>query len=284
MFSVVIPLYNKELSIQNTIQSILDQTYQNFEIIVIDDGSTDDSAERVNKIEDHRIRMIQQKNQGVSVARNHGIKIAKNEWIALLDGDDLWEVNHLQEICEMMNEFPNGKIYVTSFDFSDGRKVFKHQRQKKSFKIDNYFKEAVKENLIWTSVVVIHISCFNKVGGFNNTLTNGEDLELWARLAREFIIIKSCIITAIYRVEAENRAALNREIEKTHVFHFKLSSVSNDDEKKYYEYLILSRLYSYSRIMDLKNFFKLKNRHSEISWNDCFLFFLNNIKKKINSN
>ena len=164
MFTVVIPLYNKELSIRNTIQTVLNQTYQDFEIVVINDGSTDKGVKIVESIKDNRIRLIQQENQGVSAARNRGIKEANYDWIAFLDADDLWEVNHLEEINKMMALFPNEKIYVTSFESSDGRVMFKHARQTPIFKIENYFKEAVKERLMWTSVVVVNKECFDKVG------------------------------------------------------------------------------------------------------------------------
>lgn len=261
MFSVVIPLYNKELSIQNTIQSVLDQTYKNFEIIVIDDGSTDDSAEQVNKIEDHRIRLIQQKNQGVSTARNHGIKIAKNEWIALLDGDDLWEVNHLEEIEKMMQKFPDEKVYVTSFEYSDKRPMFKYPRKNTVFKIDNYFKEALKENLMWTSIVVANKECFDKVGYFNVVLSRGEDLDLWARLAREYRIIKSSTITAIYRIEAENRSSATFNINKSRVFIYSFLDSKSQEESDYYKSQINNALRGFLVNRDLKSFFILLKKH-----------------------
>ena len=112
MFSVVIPLYNKEESIFNTIKSVLKQSCQNFEIIVVNDGSTDRSVDAVKAINDERIRLIHQENQGVSAARNRGINESRYEWIAFLDGDDLWESNHLEEIVKMMNTFPNEKVYL----------------------------------------------------------------------------------------------------------------------------------------------------------------------------
>jgi len=97
MFSVVIPLYNKERSVKNTIESVLNQTFQDFEVIVVNDGSTDNSLEVVKSFNDERIRIINQKNSGVSSARNRGIKEAKYEWIAFLDADDLWEIT----ICKL---------------------------------------------------------------------------------------------------------------------------------------------------------------------------------------
>ena len=93
MFSVVIPLYNKELSIINTIQSVLDQTFQNFEIVVVNDGSTDRSVEMVEQFNDPRIRIINKSNGGVSSARNRGIQEAKYELVAFLDADDFGSQN-----------------------------------------------------------------------------------------------------------------------------------------------------------------------------------------------
>lgn len=281
MFSVVIPLYNKELSITNTVQSVLDQTYQNFEIVIVNDGSTDSSIKAVEAINDNRIRLIHQENQGVSAARNRGIKEAKYEWIAFLDGDDLWEVNHLEEINKMMNIFPKEKVYVTSFAYSDGRVMFKHPRPKPIFKIENYFKEVIKENLISSSNVVVHKSCIDQVGGFNTSLAIGEDLELWARFAREQRIIKTTSVTATYRVEAENRTGLSKKIEKSHVYHFDLSTMPSSDEKHYYQQLILARLYEFLRAMDFTSFLKLKSRHSEVGYTEVALYVLRHLKGRL---
>lgn len=261
MFSVVIPLYNKELSIANTINSVLNQANQSFEIIVIDDGSTDNSAERVREIQDPRIRLVQQKNQGVSAARNLGIKEARYEWIALLDGDDLWEVNHLEEIEKMMKEFPDEKVYVTSFEYSDKRPMFKYPRKNTIFKVDNYFKQAIKEKLMWTSIVVANKECFDKVGYFNVVLNRGEDLDLWARLAREYRIIKSSTITAIYRIEAENRSSATFNINKSRVFIYSFLDSKSQEESDYYKSQINNALRSFLVNRDLKSFFILLKKH-----------------------
>lgn len=274
MFTVVIPLYNKELSIQNTIQSVLNQTCQDFEIVVINDGSTDNSAKIVESIEDHRICLIHQPNQGVSAARNRGIKEAKCEWIALLDGDDLWEINHLEEINKMMDVFPSEKVYVTSFEYSDGREMFKHPRQTTIFKIDNYFKEAIKETIICASNVIIYKSCFDEVGGFNEMLKYGEDLDLWARLAETFQIIKSSAVTTIYRVDAENRSHLNQRLEHCFEYHLQLSGVHDLYASQYISFVINEKLYSYLRRGQIKNFFELKKKQQK----SCFtLSLLKNI-------
>lgn len=261
MFTVVIPLYNKELSIQATIQSVLNQTCQSFEIVVINDGSTDSSAKIVGAINDDRIHLIHQENQGVSAARNRGIKEARYEWIALLDGDDLWEVNHLEEIEKMMQEFPDEKVYVTSFEYSDKRPMFKYPRKNTVFKIDNYFKEALKENLMCTSIVVANKECFDKVGYFNVVLSRGEDLDLWARLAREYRIIKSSTITAIYRIEAENRSSATFNINKSRVFIYSFLDSKSQEESDYYKSQINNALRGFLVNRDLKSFFILLKKH-----------------------
>lgn len=261
MFTVVIPLYNKELSIENTINSVLNQTYQDFEIIVVNDGSTDNGARIIEGINDDRILLIHQENQGVSAARNLGIKAANKKWIAFLDGDDLWQVNHLEEITKMMAMFPNEKVYVTSFEYSDKRKMFKHSRKSPIFKIDNYFKEAIKEELMWTSIVVVNKECFKKVGGFNLDLNRGEDLDLWARLAREYSVIKSSIVTAVYRIEAENRSNVMFNIYKSRVFIYSFLDSKSQEESDYYKSQINNTLRSFLVNRDLKNFFILLKKH-----------------------
>ncbi|MBT8256619.1 MAG: glycosyltransferase family 2 protein, partial [Bacteroidia bacterium] len=98
MFSVVIPLYNKEAFISTTIRSVLDQSFQDFELLVIDDGSTDDSHKIVQEFNDSRIRLKSIKNSGVSVARNFGVEKSKYDWIAFLDADDYWTSGFLETL------------------------------------------------------------------------------------------------------------------------------------------------------------------------------------------
>ncbi|MGP4951607.1 glycosyltransferase family 2 protein [Psychrobacter sp. T6-1] len=281
MFSVVIPLYNKELSIKSTIQSVLNQTYQSFEIIIVNDGSTDNSINAVSKIDDARIRLINQTNQGVSAARNRGVLQANNDWIVFLDGDDLWEINHLEKIIEMMTLFPNKKVYATSFKYSDKRTTFKHTRSRHIFEIENYFKDALKENLLWTSIVVVHKDCFEKVGLFDTNINRGEDTDLWVRLASEFKIIKSSTITATYRVDAENRTELSKNLDSTYIYHLELDDIEDFDKKKYFESMIANRLYQYSRSKDFKNFFKLKKRYPSIGYGAIVKYSAIHLYKKV---
>ena len=94
-FSIVIPLYNKQDCIRQALDCVFNQSFQDFEVIVVDDGSTDRGAEIVREYKDERLRLVSQKNSGVSAARNAGIAAAHNSWIAFLDADDIWTHLHL---------------------------------------------------------------------------------------------------------------------------------------------------------------------------------------------
>lgn len=262
MFSVVIPLYNKELSIQNTIQSVLNQASQDFEIVVVNDGSTDNSLEVVKQFEDARIRIIDQPNGGVSSARNRGIQEAKFKWIAFLDGDDLWVTEHLEEITKMMRKFPQEKVFVTSFKYSDNRPMFKHPRSEPIFKIGNYFKEAMKESLMWTSIVVVNKSCIDKVGGFNEKLNRGEDLDLWARLAREYQIVKSKKITAIYSIVDINSLTRGNSLyNKSILSTIELKGLKGF-ERKYFKKMLLNRMKLNIKALKLIEFARIIFKHN----------------------
>ena len=104
-FSIVIPLYNKENYIEKTLQSVFNQSYSNYEVIIVNDGSTDKSIDVVNQFSNKNIKIINQTNQGASSARNRGIAEASNQWIALLDADDIWLKNHLKELERQLTSY-----------------------------------------------------------------------------------------------------------------------------------------------------------------------------------
>ncbi len=115
-FSVIIPLYNKAKFIEETLQSVLDQDFLDFEIIIIDDGSTDDSVEIVEQFSDCRITLFKQKNTGVSIARNNGITAAKGTYMALIDADDYWYSNHLTALINQIHQFPDAGLYCNNYE------------------------------------------------------------------------------------------------------------------------------------------------------------------------
>ena len=114
-FSVVIPLYNKELYIKETLKSVLNQTFGNFEIIIINDGSTDKSFEIAKSFNDIRLKFFEKENQGLSASRNVGISLSKGKVIALLDADDIWHENFLESIYNLYITFPEATVYGTDY-------------------------------------------------------------------------------------------------------------------------------------------------------------------------
>ena len=200
LFSIIVALYNKADYIYDTLQSVLNQTYKNFEIIVIDDGSSDNSLEVVKGITDQHLKIISQDNSGVSSARNKGIVIAKSQWVAFLDADDIWLPDHLETLLDVSKTYPNAAMIAT------GHKTLKRElinnelqhKEKSEIKLINYFIEAQ------TNIGIIHTSCtavkrefFNSNKGFKD-YKRGEDLELWARVALSYPVRISTAITRIY--------------------------------------------------------------------------------------
>lgn len=242
MFSIVIPLYNKELSIKKTLISVLDQTFQAFEVVIVNDGSTDNSLTEALSIKDSRIRIIDKSNGGVSSARNHGIKHAKFEWICFLDADDLWKEDHLETINQMIIEFPNDFVFCTSFVRSNQN--FPLQKDYTTLIINDYFKEAIKRHFFWTSITAINIKIFDYVGVFSENLSRGEDLELWARIGMKFRFIRSSKITAIYVQDSDNKLSFTKSaINKSIINNISFKGLSGT-QKAYYKKLIISKMKS----------------------------------------
>lgn len=207
LISIVIPLYNKQSSIGRTIESILRQTYSNYEIIIIDDGSTDGSLEIVKKYADSHIGIINQENAGVSVARNRGVKESKGEFISFLDADDEWKEDYLELQVKMIQDYPDCDVFATAYESKDGLNqitptIYRGLRFKGQMGfLDNYFEVASISNPpIWTSAVVVRKNAIMSIGGFPEGVTSGEDLLTWARLACKYKIVFSKKICAIYNL------------------------------------------------------------------------------------
>lgn len=205
MISIIIPLYNKEHSIATTLQRVLTQTWQDFEIIIIDDGSTDNSLSLVNSFTDKRIHIIQQANAGVSAARNRGVMEAHGELIAFLDADDEWKPDYLATQITLVKKYPQCDVFATNYEFRDqNRKVTPTILCKLSFQGDdgiltNYFEVASHSNPpLWTSAVMVRKSAILSIGGFPNDISSGEDLLTWARLAAKYKIAYNKTAKAVY--------------------------------------------------------------------------------------
>ena len=186
-FSVVIPLYNKANYIENTIRSVLDQTCDDYELIVVDDGSSDNSLELARKYESDRVRVIAQANQGVSVARNTGIENARGTFIAFLDADDQWEPQYLQNIHGLTEQYPESAIFVTAYavDMGNGKIHYSTRLEPQTGCLPSYWLTLAKGyDFVWTSATVIRRDTLMDAGLFKPGEKIGQDLDMWARVAR----------------------------------------------------------------------------------------------------
>lgn len=196
MFSIIIPLYNKAKYIEKAILSVLNQSCQEFELIIVNDGSTDGGLEIVNQLflahnltrNNIACTALSQLNQGVSTTRNNGVKNAKYEYIAFLDADDWWESTYLEEMKYLILEFPQAGIYGSSYYKVKNKKLIAAQ-----IGVDPYFDRGLIDYLatyikslympLWTGTTIIKKSVFEFENGFKPHLKMGEDFDLWIRIA-----------------------------------------------------------------------------------------------------
>ncbi|MBT9460168.1 MAG: glycosyltransferase family 2 protein [Rugosibacter sp.] len=190
MISIVIPLYNKASTIERTVASVLAQTVSDWELIVIDDGSSDNGPALVNRFDDPRIRLVTQANAGVSAARNHGVELAVSTVVAFVDADDYWDAEHLANLGQLVNQFSGASIFSSAYFMVDEkgqiRKTCLSDKNKDSetMTMPNYFSDALRgDPPIHSSAVAVNKLAFSHVGGFPLGVKAGEDLITWARLA-----------------------------------------------------------------------------------------------------
>ena len=207
MFSVIIPVYNGASFIEKAIESVFSQTNSDWELIVVNDGSKDNTKVVLEKYENHeKIRIIHQENAGVSVARNNGFSASKGDYIAFLDADDVWHENHLEVMAELIEKYPSAGLYGTftrtelvngnvieSAEFFDGKTedVF----------LEDFFLAYHKDKSAKMFTVIttcISRKAFIKAGGFPVGCKIGEDLELSLVVAAYFPVVLSPIGTATY--------------------------------------------------------------------------------------
>lgn len=215
MISVVVPLFNKGRHIERAVRSVLMQSHQDFELIVINDGSTDNGPEIVKHMEDSRIMIINQNNGGASAARNRGIEAAAGKLIAFLDADDEWKPDFLKTIIMLHDKYPDAGLYATAYQIV----TVVHKKINPIFKgigshpwegiIPNYFRSAaLGAPPVCTSAVATQKRILTECGGFALGKRMGEDVDLWGRIALCYPISFCTKMGAIYYTNAENSACL----------------------------------------------------------------------------
>jgi glycosyltransferase involved in cell wall biosynthesis len=205
MISVVIPLYNKAASIVKTINSVLAQTVSDWELVVVDDGSTDAGPGLVAAYTDTRIRLVRQVNAGVSAARNRGAELASNDMVAFLDADDYWDPMHLANLETLIAEFPGAALYATVYFVVEEDGSFRKIRVRdegvapERLLMKDYFADVLEvERPVHISAAAVSKTALHKVGGFPKGITSGEDILTVSRLACIGDLAYSKMATAYY--------------------------------------------------------------------------------------
>lgn len=222
-FSIIIPLYNKEKHIKDTLNSVWSQSYSNFEVIVVNDGSTDHSLREVNAIKDERLKIFSIENQGVSHARNYGISEATADLLVFLDADDTWFEHHLQDLKGLYEEFPNCGMYCKAYHKQDGTILipskFKNIPSDSLWKgiVNDYFESSLINNIAWTSAVMIPKNTFKKVGLFNTVYNSGEDTDLWIRIALQYSVAFNNRVSAIHNLSSDHKITKLKLCSRNHL-------------------------------------------------------------------
>lgn len=280
-FSIVIPLYNKEKHIRRAIDSVLAQTIHEYELIIVNDGSTDNSVNIVEDCNDPRIRLINQENAGVSAARNRGIKEATAQYIAFLDADDEWDRLFLEDIAIMIRHFPLAGAYATGCSYKEQDKNIKYNHYtlfpNKNWqgKLENYFEYLSKGIYpISSSSICVKRELFREVGMFDSNLTRGEDTDMWIRLFLNKDIIFSAVPRSIYYLDSENRSNEQKDF-NIKSYHFIQKQVKRlllyefpskyfADYKKYINNILLSLAIRFINSKNKKSAFGLLSEYWKI--------------------
>lgn len=208
-YSVVIAVYNKEDYIGNTLQSVLDQTYSDFEIIVVNDGSADKSEAVIKSFKDDRIHYYPQGNQGAGAARNAAIEKATAPWIALLDADDRWYPEYLEEINKLISQFPERRVFATAVAIEKAGTTIIPKYSIKDLKkneprVVDFFEASYTHSLLTSSSTVLHKSVFKKAGVYDPGIKSGQDTDLWVRIGLHYKVVFLNKVCAVYEYAAQS--------------------------------------------------------------------------------
>ncbi|MEA3298604.1 MAG: glycosyltransferase [Pseudomonadota bacterium] len=212
IISIVMPLYNKAEQVLEAIASIQAQTIDDWELVVVDDGSTDSGPDQVAALPDLRIRLHRQANAGVAAARNAGVALARADLVAFLDADDLWDQRFLETILALKRDYPQARWYATSYRILDSQGVIR-QAVLRGLPPDygrglmtRYFTVATASNPpVCSSAMGVDKGAIEGIGGFPAGIASGEDLLTWARLAVRYPLAYDVNPLAVFRISGIER-------------------------------------------------------------------------------
>jgi len=265
-FSVIIPLFNKAEYVKATINSVLAQSFTDFELLIVNDCSTDKSLEVVKHFDDKRIQILQhQKNSGLSASRNTGIENAAGEIITFIDADDLWKPDFLSNIHQLSIEFPECDIFGTDYEEKFGTETTFPQKNLKGIykenemvKIPDFFEASLFNPIYCYTCVAFTKTVFEKIGLFNTEIDYGEDVDFNIRANTQFSLAYFCKSCAIYNLGIPEQMT-GSGIKNKRLLDFKKFDQLAEGKPSLQKYLNMKRYYyasQYKNIQDKKMFSK----------------------------
>lgn len=191
-FSIIVPLYNKAPYVKKALESIVSQTFTDFELIVVDDGSTDNSAAVCEEVITNvkcqmtNIRLIKQTNAGVAAARNNGVAASHGEYLCFLDADDWWKPTFLEEMEKLIRDYPDAGLYATNFIYYKPGKTHIEHNKKTGYINYPELYYSTGSMPVWTGSACMPRNVFDEMGGFPVAIKLGEDFLLWAKTALHY--------------------------------------------------------------------------------------------------
>lgn len=283
-FTVIIPLYNKESYVENTINSILNQTFTNYEVLIVNDCSTDDSVAKVKPFLSEKIKLIaHSENKGLSATRNTGIQNANSDYITFLDADDLWKPTFLETIHQLITDFPEAKIFGTNYEEVYKNKIVVPNNSARhlvpnSAQIIDFFKYNLGQGIYNHGCVCFHKCVYKKAGLYNETIDFAEDLDFNIRANYNFKLAYSNSIQMQYFMETGTQltrsSILNKRLpdyDKYDVF-----ATENKDIAKYlaFERYVLAKHIKTDGGQELFKKISLKIDYNYLNWKQKLLLKL----------
>lgn len=191
-FSVVVAVYNKESYIRATLESVLKQTFRDLELVVYNDGSTDNSKSIINSINDNRIRYYEGANKGAGAARNTALSKAKGELIALLDADDIWRPDHLEVLDQAIRHYPDQRVFATDSILLQDQFQFVRTYSGGPYRettVLDFFEASLVDSVVNSSTLAVYPEVLDKVGVYNPDIKSGQDTDLWIRIGLEYQVV-----------------------------------------------------------------------------------------------
>ena len=253
LISVIIPVYNGERTIQETIESVLNQTFSDLELIVINDGSQDSTLEIVSQVTDPRLKVFSYPNAGQAASRNRGFALASGEYISFIDADDLWTPDKLEAQLKALQTNPQAAVAYSWSDYIDNNGQFLRRGSHITVNGNAYTKLLLLNFLENGSNPLIRRQALTEVDGFDVSLTPAEDWDLWLRLAIHYHFIAVPFPQILYRISANSMSDNVSKLERASLQVIKRAFAQAPASLQYLKKQSLANLYKYLTFKALEN-------------------------------